>query len=164
MANPLCRAAINQRVSGDPNVWPLTALGVFAARPLRRALSLGCGTGSLERTAMRLKMFGEIDAMDSSEASLHVARERASEEGLERVRRMYHELPPEWRRWPELRDPIEHNDPSEAVRSSAILPAVRRLFEVLVERPYGGHIVPILMSQVALDKIPPAALDGLVTG
>jgi predicted SAM-dependent methyltransferase len=233
MAHPLCRAAINRRVSGDPNVWPLTALGVFAGRPLGRALSLGCGTGSLERTAMRLKMFGEIDAVDSSEASLQVARERASEEGLEgirysrgdlndlrlprraydvvifhqslhhvvaiekllarvglaiapdgllaldewtgpsrdewddtqlaRVRRMFQDLPPEWRRWPELRDPIEHDDPSEAVRSSAILPAVRRQFEVLVERPYGGHIVPILMSQVVLDKIPPPLLDRLVS-
>lgn len=233
MAHPLCRAAINRRVSGDPNVWPLTALGAFAGRPLRRALSLGCGTGSLERTAMRLKMFGEIDAVDSSEASLHIARERASEEGLEgiryrrgdlndlrlprraydviifhqslhhvvaiekllarvrlaiapdgllaldewtgpsrdewghgqlaRVRRMFQELPPEWRRWRELRDPIEHDDPSEAVRSSAILPAVRGLFEVLVERPYGGHIVPILMSQVVLAEIPPPVLDQLVT-
>jgi 2-polyprenyl-3-methyl-5-hydroxy-6-metoxy-1,4-benzoquinol methylase len=233
MAHPLGRAAINQRVSGDPNVWPLTALGVFAGRPLRRALSLGCGTGSLERTAMRQKMFGEIDAVDSSEASLQIAKERASEEGLEgiryrrgdlndlrlprhaydvvifhqslhhvvaiekllarvasaiapdgllaldewtgpsrdewddkqlaRVRRMFQELPPEWRRWPQLRDPIEHDDPSEAVRSSAILPAVRRLFNVLVERPYGGHIAPILMSQVALDKIPPHLLDRLVS-
>jgi predicted SAM-dependent methyltransferase len=233
MAHPLCRAAINRRVSGDPNVWPLTALGAFAGCPLRRALSLGCGTGSLERTAMRLKMFGEIDAMDSSEASLHIARERASEEGLEgirysrgdlndlrlprraydvvlfhqslhhvvaieqllarvglaiapdgllaldewtgpsrdewddrqlaRVRRMFQELPPEWRRWPQLRDPIEHHDPSEAVRSSAILPAVRSLFHVIVERPYGGHIVPILLSQAALDKIPKELLDSLVS-
>jgi predicted SAM-dependent methyltransferase len=182
---------------------------------------------------MRLKMFGEIDAVDSSEASLHIARERASEEGLEgiryrrgdlndlplarhaydvvifhqslhhvvalekllarvglaiapdgllaldewtgpsrdewsdgqlaRVRQMFQDLPPEWRRWPELRDPIEHDDPSEAVRSSAILPAVRGLFEVLVERPYGGHIVPILMSQIVLDRIPPTELDRLVS-
>jgi predicted SAM-dependent methyltransferase len=233
MAHPLCRAAINRRVSGDPIVWPLTALGAFAGRPLRRALSLGCGTGSLERTAMRLKLFGEIDAVDSSEASLHIARDRASEEGLEgirysrgdlndlrlprraydvvifhqslhhvvaiekllarvglaiapdgllaldewtgpsrdewddrrlaRVRRMFQELPEEWRRWPQLRDPIEHDDPSEAVRSSAILPAVRSLFHVIVERPYGGHIVPILLSQVALDKIPRDLLDRLVS-
>lgn len=233
MAHPVCRSAINRRVSGDPNVWPLEALGAFARRPWRRALSLGCGTGSLERTAMRLGLFQEIDAVDSSEASLRVARERAREEGLESihyrradlndlrlprrtydvaifhqslhhvtsieelllsvalsltrdgllaldewtgpsrdewnerhladVRRMFEDLPREWRRWKVLRDPIEHDDPSEAVRSSAILPAVRRLFDVIAERPYGGHIVSILLSQVAIDRIPKDILDRLVS-
>jgi hypothetical protein len=33
------------------------------------------------------------------------------------------------------------DDPSESVRSSAILPACRRLFETLEDRPYGGNIL-----------------------
>jgi predicted SAM-dependent methyltransferase len=233
MAHPLCRLAINRRVSGNPNMWPLSALAAYAGRRFRHALALGCGTGSLERTAMRLNLCEEIDAVDSSEASLHVAREKALEEGmagihyrqedlnhlrlprrtydivifhqslhhvasiekllarvalslapdgllaldewtgpsrfewdtgrLVRTRRLFEQLPPEWRRWPELRDPIEHDDPSEAIRSSAILPSVRRLFHVIVERPYGGHIVAILLSQMAVDTIPKDLLDSLVS-
>jgi len=233
MAHPLCRLAINRRVSGNPNMWPLSALADYAGRRFRRALALGCGTGSLERTAMRLNLCEEIDAVDSSEASLHVAREKALEEEmagihyrqgdlnhlrlprrtydivifhqslhhvasiekllarvalslapdgllaldewtgpsrfewdtgrLVRTRRLFEQLPPEWRRWPELRDPIEHDDPSEAIRSSAILPSVRRLFHVIVERPYGGHIVAILLSQMAVDTIPKDLLDSLVS-
>jgi SAM-dependent methyltransferase len=178
---------------------------------------------------MKLKMCAEIEGLDSSEASLQIAREKAREEGLEGIsyrrgdlnnlrlprraydliifhqslhhvsslerllsrvglalaedgllaleewtgpsreewdgqrlaalRRMFGELPEAWRRWPVLRDPIEHDDPSEAVRSSAILPLVRRLFHVLFERPYGGHVVSILLSQMALDRIPKDELD-----
>jgi hypothetical protein len=33
------------------------------------------------------------------------------------------------------------DDPSESIRSSSILPAVRRLFEVVEDRPYGGNIL-----------------------
>jgi predicted SAM-dependent methyltransferase len=75
---------------------------------------------------------------------------------------MYAELPEEWRKWPALRDPIEPDDPSEAVRSSAILPAVRRLFHVLVERPYGGHIVSILLWQMNLPAVPERELNRVV--
>ena len=87
MAHPLCRRAINRRVSGDPEVWPLDVLArlSIARRPFRRVLSLGCGTGSLERTAMKLEMCVEIEALDSSEASLAIAREKARGEGLEGI-------------------------------------------------------------------------------
>ena len=34
---------------------------------------------------------------------------------------------------------------------------------MIVERPYGGHIVPILLSQAALDRIPEDLLDRLVS-
>jgi predicted SAM-dependent methyltransferase len=214
-------------------VWPLSALAVYAGRRFRRVLALGCGTGSLERTAMRLNFCEEIDAVDSSEAALHVAREKALEEGITgihyrqgdlnrlrlprrtydlvifhqslhhvasiekllarvalslapdgllaldewtgpsrfewgagrliRTRRLFEQLPPEWRSWPLLKVPIEHDDPSEAIRSSAILPSVRRLFDVVVERPYGGHLVAILLSQVAVATIPRDLLDRLVS-
>jgi SAM-dependent methyltransferase len=39
------------------------------------------------------------------------------------------------------RDPLPMDDPSESVRSSAILPACRRLFEILEDRPYGGNVL-----------------------
>ena len=233
MAHPFCRAAINRRVCGDPFIWPFEAFGLaFVRGPRARALSLGCGTGELERAARQMKMTVEIDAVDASETSLQIARKKAHEGGLEgieyrradlneatfprrhydlaffhqslhhvtsiekllaRVSRslvangllyleewtgpsrdewddsrlaragdLFARLPPEWRRWPTLRAPVEVNDPSEAIRSSAILPAVRRCLRVIVERPYGGHLVSVILPQLARERIPRAQLDDLV--
>jgi hypothetical protein len=75
---------------------------------------------------------------------------------LSRMRALYAELPESWRAFPTLQRPIAVEDPSEAVRSSAILPAVRRLFHVLEERPYGGHLVAVILSQLARDAVPEA--------
>ena len=232
MAHPLCREAINRRVSGDPHVWPLDAFAGFAGRRLGRTLSLGCGLGSLERAARRINLCETIEGVDGSPASLAQARDRARDEGLDgitytranlnelslprgtydavffhqslhhvrsvekllarvaralapegllyldewtgpsrtdwtwprltRARALYAELPREWRLWPELRFPIEEDDPSECVRSSAILPTVRRLFHVTAFRPYGGHLVAVLMSQLDRPRIPPAELDARI--
>jgi len=41
----------------------------------------------------------------------------------------------------ELMVPIPLDDPLESIRSSAILPETRRVFEVLEDRPYGGNIL-----------------------
>ena len=233
MAHPLCRAAINRRVCGDPFIWPFEAFGLtFAREPFENGLSLGCGTGALERAARTLGICDRILALDASETSLAVARSRAREKGilsityqkadlntvrLERARfdavfihqslhhvteierlldevsdallpkgllfldewtgpsrdewngdrlarasALFEELPENWRRWPVLLAPVEVNDPSEAVRSSAILPAVRRILDVMIERPYGGHLVALLLPQIAREKIPEGELDRLL--
>lgn len=52
------------------------------------------------------------------------------------------------------------DDPSEAVEASRLLPAVRRLFTVLEERPYGGTVLHIALSGIAqnfLDDDPATA-------
>jgi len=72
---------------------------------------------------------------------------------MARMRALYDPLPAAWKAFPTLQPPIAADDPSEAVRSSAILPSVRRLFHVLVERPYGGHLVAVILSQLARDKV-----------
>jgi SAM-dependent methyltransferase len=233
MAHPACREAINRRVSGDRGVYPLDYLYASAGTPrFQRALSLGCGTGRLERAMSRLGIAAEIDAVDGSRVSIGIAQEKAEQEGLPgiryrvadlntvrldrgvydavvfhqslhhvasvekllervsaalkpngflfleewtgpsrfewnpprlaRARSFFEAVPEQWRKWPEVRAPIEEADPSEAVRSSAILPAVRRLFTIRLERPYGGQIVSILLPQVERERMPAGELDALI--
>jgi SAM-dependent methyltransferase len=83
MAHPLCRRAINRRVSGSEHEWPLdwfrriTMPKVFA-----RGLSWGCGLGAFERAAVRSGLVKEIEAFDVSAASLGDARNEAIREGI----------------------------------------------------------------------------------
>ena len=86
-----------------------------------------------------------------------------NEERLARTRSLFAAVPARWRRWSELRTPIEVDDPSEAVRSSAILPAIHRLFDVRLERPYGGHLVAVLLPQLERDLIPPEELGRMIS-
>jgi SAM-dependent methyltransferase len=86
-----------------------------------------------------------------------------NEAKLARARSLFGAVPARWRKWTELRVPIEIDDPSEAVRSSAILPAVHRLFEVLIERPYGGHLVSVLLPQLERALIPPDELGEMIS-
>jgi SAM-dependent methyltransferase len=235
MAHPACREAINRRISGKPDVYPLDHLYAVAGAPrFDRVLSLGCGTGRLERAMARLGIAGDIEAIDGSAVSIDIARTKAREEGfpairyrvadfngirlprrtydavvfhqslhhvtsvekllarvlaslkadgllfldewtgpsrfewtetrLARARALFAAVPAGWRKWPELRAPIEADDPSEAVRSSAILPAVHRLFSVRVERPYGGHLVSVLLSQIDRAVVPQTELDEMISG
>ena len=54
MAHPLCRRAINRRVSGSPDEWPLDWFRrLHVSRPFGRGVSWGCGLGAFERSAMR---------------------------------------------------------------------------------------------------------------
>lgn len=234
MAHPLCRRAINRRVSGHPYLWPLDWFAhKYARRPFPRALSLGCGVGNLERVARRRGVCDRILGIDFSEIALERARALAREEGIEgieyrrgnldalelprrafdaaffhqslhhvrsiekllarvsgalaaggllyldewtgpsryewtparlaRVRSLYAELPIAWRRGPTVPAPVEASDPSETVRSSAILPAMRLLFDVVEERPYGGHLVSLLLPNLRYDQISEADLAALLT-
>jgi SAM-dependent methyltransferase len=86
MAHPLCRAAINRRVSGSPDEWPLDwFVRVHVRRPFHRGLSFGCGLGAFERSALRAGVVREIDAFDVSARSLEEARELARSEGIEGI-------------------------------------------------------------------------------
>ncbi len=86
MAHPLCRQAINRRVSGNPHEWPLDWFKrVHAARPFERGVSWGCGLGAFERAAIRTGIVREVDAFDVSEASLADARREAASEGIEDI-------------------------------------------------------------------------------
>lgn len=232
MANPLCRSAINRRVTGDPHLWPLDWFArKFSPGAFRRGLSLGCGMGNLERSARRLGLCESILGLDFSAESLGVGRERAraedvrgvtyasadlndadfgtaafdvvfihqslhhivelerlldaaarclvpggllyldewtgpsqdewTPEKLHRAAELYAAAPRTWRNH-RLEPPISLDDPSEAVRSSEILPAARERYTALAERPYGGQLVAVLLSQMnaaaAADPAFPAAV------
>ena len=77
---------INRKTSGRPDVgWIQYTLDTHHAdlKPSQtRFVSLGCGTGGLERAIAKLVRFKEFDAYDVSEKSVEKARELASAEGL----------------------------------------------------------------------------------
>jgi SAM-dependent methyltransferase len=87
MAHPLCRAAINRRVTGSSEEWPLDWFRrVHARKPFARGLSWGCGTGAFERSAVRAGIVESVDAVDISQASLEEARRAADAEGFSQIR------------------------------------------------------------------------------
>ncbi|HEV2721181.1 MAG TPA: class I SAM-dependent methyltransferase [Thermoanaerobaculia bacterium] len=72
------RHYINEQISGDRGVWPLQWLkSTLHGRVFERALSLGCGTGKLERDLLDLGVCKSIDAFDGSIASLAEAKRLA---------------------------------------------------------------------------------------
>lgn len=72
---------------GTP-IWPVDWFRQWlGGRRFKRALSIGCGTGPLERGVVRLDLAETIDAFDGSITSLHAARAEAAREGmLDRIR------------------------------------------------------------------------------
>jgi SAM-dependent methyltransferase len=207
------RRAINRRVTGDPNRWPMEWFAqkhVPEAVPL--GLSVGCGTGLLERDVFLKGVCKRVEGVDFSPEAIAEAKRGAEEEGLARrldyrvedinairlprerydivffhgslhhirnvegvmeevraalkpgglifldeymgpsrsewtdaewgfARSAFDALPAELKNRAELAIPLPMDDPSESIRSSAILPAAKRLFEILEDRPYGGNIL-----------------------
>jgi SAM-dependent methyltransferase len=88
MAPAQTREYINELISGDPGKWPLdwfqrwlTASGL-EGQPFKRALSVGCGTGALERDLLLRNVCQQIDAFDSSSVSIDIARREAEQAGF----------------------------------------------------------------------------------
>ncbi len=75
---------INLRISGRPDVdWiEYTVKKHLPMARVARCLSLGCGTGQLERSLARLNAFESCDAYDVSEESIAMARKLADAEGF----------------------------------------------------------------------------------
>lgn len=86
MAHPLCRQAINRRVSGSPHEWPLDWFKrVHAENGFDRGVSWGSGLGAFERAAVRIGLVKRIEAFDVSPASLEDARKLAAQEELQGI-------------------------------------------------------------------------------
>jgi SAM-dependent methyltransferase len=82
------RERINRMIGGDEPLWPVDwferSLG---GRTFARALSIGCGTGPLERDLVRRGLVQRVDAFDGSVHSLLVAEREARAAGVgERIR------------------------------------------------------------------------------
>jgi len=61
---------------------------------------------------------------------------------------LYYQLPKSVRRVGRIRAPINREDPTEAVESSGILPAIRAEFDTLEQREYGGNLASVIYANL----------------
>lgn len=220
---PLVRRYVNQLITDSWWGYPTHAFkAAWAYKPLQRGLSIGCGTGNLEKDLRWMRICEEVDAYDISPESIRMAREFAAatpfdnvrfevadaervsypaehydavffhgsmhhisnpaalldklwpalkmggliflddyvgpsrdewaEEHLVHARAAYDALPPWWKTHPKLLAPYDASDPSEMIASSSILPAVRKRFHTVWERPYWGNLLYPVLAQVDISK------------
>lgn len=84
---PRIREHVNRLITEVQWLFPLTALKItWAYRTLPRGLSIGCGSGVLERNARMLGICERIDAYDVSRESIREARRLARKEKLDGIR------------------------------------------------------------------------------
>lgn len=93
LAHPMMRARVNTLASGDPDIDGYGRLKLLlrergVALPIKRAVSLGCGFGALERSLAAEGIIREIDAYDIAPEAIAGARRLAGEAGLDGLR--YH--------------------------------------------------------------------------
>ena len=60
----------------------------------------------------------------------------------------YYQLPRSVRRVGRIRPPINYDDPTEAVESSGIVPAIERELEILERRDYGGNLLSVIYGNL----------------
>lgn len=83
---PLVRRYINECTTDAWWAYPTHGFKAgWAYKPLARGLSIGCGTGGLERDLRWLRICEEVDAFDISPESIRLARERAEHDHLDHV-------------------------------------------------------------------------------
>ena len=82
-AHPAVRHYINRSIGGEDGTWPLDWFQKrYPALVFDRALSVGCGSGALERDLVRRGIARSVEAFDASPVSIEIARETAIKEGL----------------------------------------------------------------------------------
>lgn len=78
MAHPLVREYINESISEPERGWPFDWFQrTYPGRLFDNGLSIGCGTGALERDAIKRGICERIEGIDGSEVSLEIARREA---------------------------------------------------------------------------------------
>jgi len=85
-----------------------------------------------------------------------------NDERLAPHRAVYAGLPAEVRATERLQLPIQQDDPSEAVRSSEILPLLKVGFEIEEYRPYGGNILSVLYPELNKEHLTATVTDALI--
>jgi SAM-dependent methyltransferase len=220
----MVRRAINERVTGRPDEWPLEWFQ-FEHCPaiFDTGLSIGCGSGGLERDVRRKDLCRRVVGIDISAGALESADNAANDEGLDGIsyvradfnrldlpvdrfdvvffhqsmhhvaelehcigqvrrsvkpggflyldeyvgpsrdewsgsllsaaQRAFARVPREFRRVDAVPLPIVQDDPSEAIRSSEILPLVAANFEVVARRDYGGNLLSLIHPLVRWESM-----------
>jgi SAM-dependent methyltransferase len=78
------REYANTLIGGDMPLWPMDWLQRWlGGRTFERALTIGCGTGALERDLVRRNLVRKIDAFDGSITSLAIASGEAAKEQMQ---------------------------------------------------------------------------------
>lgn len=78
------REYANTLIGGDMPLWPMDWFQRWlGGRTFERALTIGCGTGALERDLVRRNLVRRLDAFDGSITSLAMASQQAREEGMQ---------------------------------------------------------------------------------
>ncbi len=78
------REYANTLIGGDMPLWPMDWFQRWlGGRTFERALTIGCGTGALERDLVRRNLVQRIDAFDGSMTSLAIASVQARYEGMQ---------------------------------------------------------------------------------
>ena len=216
-AYPRVREYVNEQITGNGWLWPLVVLKAgWAFKPLPRVISIGCGTGALERELRNFNAASDITAYDVSKAAIREAKRLARSEGYKGIKyrvadcndlhlpvSRYHgaffhaslhhiadpdklleevnkalepqglvyvddyvgpsrdewsdehltharelfKLVPDEVKILDVNPPFDYTDPSEMIRSSRTLPALRERFDILHYRPYWGNVLfPILCA------------------
>lgn len=81
---------------------------------------------------------------------------------LEAAEQTYQQLPKRARRRRRLQLPVDWRDPSEAVRSSEIVPLLTEIFEVRERRDYGGNLFAVIYPHLRLEALEPAAREEIL--
>jgi SAM-dependent methyltransferase len=87
------------------------------------------------------------------------SRKEWTPESIADANRVFLSLPTSVRRRRKVGAPIDRRDPTEAVRSSEILPAVERYFQIEERRDYGGNFLALIHPNLRLDSLRPAERD-----
>lgn len=89
--SPLVKAHVNRAISGDPKIgWLAYAMRTYLLNRggVERGLSLGCGSGAVERFARKKGACKFLDAYDFAPAAIEEAKALAAAEGMDGIQ--YH--------------------------------------------------------------------------
>jgi SAM-dependent methyltransferase len=111
----------------------------------------------LEKLLRRVLLALKKDGFLYLDEYIGPSRTEWNEERIGPHRAIFAQLPAAIRRMETLPLPIQWDDPSEAFRSSEILPQLRIGFDVRELRGYGGNLLSVLYPAVAFDR----ALDAI---
>lgn len=81
------------------------------------------------------------------------ARDEWRPERIAGAQAVFLTLPAALRRGDRVSFPVDRSDPSEAVRSSDILPALERRFEVVEKRAYGGNLLAVIHPHLRWERL-----------
>lgn len=85
-----------------------------------------------------------------------------SEETLRAQRATFASLPREWKTADELPYPINPHDPSEAIRSSEIVPQTHIGYDIEHKRDFGGNVLSTLYPFIDWNVAPPETITRLI--